>query len=312
MEKEQKKDIQHKILLAFLYLLRTVRYLPLGCSYALGSLLGNLGFVLLSRHRRVSWQSLSLAFPDWSFRRKLNVSHYYFSFAAQSILESFYFFRSPGKIDFFPVEGIEHLDAALAKNKGVVGVTAHLGAFPFLAWKLARMNYPVSIVARPFRDRYMGELFEKEIADTGVNIIYSYPRQRCVRNIFQRLKRNEIVIILTDQNFGTNGVWVEFFGKLAATPVGALLTAVKTGAALVPMYTVRTGMGRHANFILPEFKPLPFDDEDKQTLENSIRISKLIEGWIRENPFQWTWIHRRWKSRPSAKVLSRKYKVQGQ
>ena len=202
--------------------------------------------------------------------------------------------------------------AALAKNKGVIGFTAHLGNFALIPWKLVRRGYSVSIVARPFRDRYMGRFFEKLIVNTGVKIIYSYPRQRCVRSIYQCLKKNEIVIILVDQNFGTNGVWVEFFGKLAATPVGALLTAARTGAALVPLYTVRSRWGSHLLSIFPEFEPVLFKDGEKQTLENAIRVTKIIEGWIKEHTFQWTWIHRRWKSRPSLKVLAQRYKVQGE
>jgi KDO2-lipid IV(A) lauroyltransferase len=113
-----------------------------------------------------------------------------------------------------------------------------------------------------------------------------------------------------DQNFGTGGVWVKFFGRLAATPVGPITLALRTKATVVPAYIYRDGQGRHCIELLPQEELILSSDKDESVLLNVIKFTRIIESWITVFPSQWGWIHRRWKSRPSEKIKNLKFKVE--
>jgi len=125
------------------------------------------------------------------------------------------------------------------------------------------------------------------------------------------LRNNEIVVIQVDQNFGTGGVWVKFFGKLAATPVGPITLALRTKAAIVPAYMIRESRGKHQLKIFSEKELIVKENKNETILLNAIELTRVIEGWIREFPSQWAWVHRRWKSRPSEQVKESRFKVEG-
>jgi KDO2-lipid IV(A) lauroyltransferase len=123
-----------------------------------------------------------------------------------------------------------------------------------------------------------------------------------VFGIINALAKNEIVIILMDQNFGTGGVWVKFFDKLAATPTGPIILSLRTKAALVPSYIYRKGGKRHGLKIFPEEDLILGKDKNETILFNAANFTKIIEKWIKERPGHWSWVHRRWKSRPPKNV----------
>ncbi len=310
-EKQRKKELRRKAGFFALRSLSWVSYLPLGLLYAIGSLLGDLTFLLLASHRKNALSSLATAFPEMPEEERRKTARSYFRFMVQGIFETLYFTYRWMDSTGISIQGKEHIDQALTRNKGVIAVTAHLGNFPLMCYFLSKRGYRVNIVMRPMRDAYAGRYFEDLRRRSGINIIYSYPRKECVSAILNALRRNEIVVILMDQNFGTGGVWVRFFGKLAATPVGPFILSRRSGAALVPLYMPMVSAGRHCIRILPEFIPETAEDERQALLFNAVRMTRIIEDWIRQTPWQWPWIHRRWKSRPSEKVKQQKYKVEG-
>ena len=176
--------------------------------------------------------------------------------------------------------------------------------------KLAQMGYKINIMMRPFRDEKLGEYVHHLRTRMGVRTIWSMPRRASVHETIRRLRDNEIVFILMDQNFGSSGVWVKFFGKLAATPIGPLIFAQRTRAAIVPMYIRRQALGASRIMIFPARELIRRDDPDEAVLLDAIDITAMIEGWIRLLPEQWGWIHRRWKSKPPPQAMRSKYKIQ--
>lgn len=113
-----------------------------------------------------------------------------------------------------------------------------------------------------------------------------------------------------DQNFGTGGVWVKFFGQLAATPVGPIVLALRTQSAVVPAYIYRQAVGKHCIKIFSEQELDITKEKDENVLLNAIKLTRIIEAWIKEHDFQWSWIHRRWKPRPSKEVEKLKFKIE--
>jgi KDO2-lipid IV(A) lauroyltransferase len=223
----------------------------------------------------------------------------------------FYFLKNPQRLQkAVYLEGKEYLEQALAKAKGVIILTAHLGNFPLMSLRLAKEGYLTNFVIRPLRDEKAGEYIHNLRTQAGVKTIFSYPRDVCVHGITQTLKNNELVLMQMDQNFGTGGVWVKFFGTLAATPVGPIMFALRTKAAIVPAYIYRKEYGVHCIGILPSVPLTITNNRNETILLNAIQFTRIIEAWIKEWPEQWGWIHRSWKSRPSQKVMQMKFKIE--
>jgi KDO2-lipid IV(A) lauroyltransferase len=312
MDKEKKKFLRR---LAGVVSLKTFasfnRILSLNGIYLLGNFLGKFTYLLVSRHRRAALESLKIAYPELSLRERKKIAKEFFIFMVQGSLELLYFLKNASALDNnVDIEGREYLDQALSRNKGVIILTAHLGNFPLMGLKLVREGYKINIIARPMRDKRSGDYIHRLRTEAGVKTIFSYPRKECVNQTIRVLRNNEIVMIQMDQNFGTGGVWVKFFGKLAATPVGPIVFALRTQASIVPMYIVREAPGRHSLKVFPQVELDYLEDKNELILVNAIKFTKIIENWIRQNPTQWSWIHRRWKSRPSQSIRNLRFKVQ--
>jgi len=283
---------------------------PLSWHYRIGDIFGSLAYRFDRKHRKISIENLKVAFEDLSLDERKEMTRYFFSFLCQGTLELLHAVKRPDTLKNISIEGKENLDSALQQGKGVLLVTAHIGNFTLLSYKLAQEGYIVSMVARPMRDEKTGDYIDLLRTQSGVKSIFSYPRKECVNQIITALRKNEIVIIQMDQNFGTGGVWVKFFGKLAATPVGPIIFALRTQATVVPAYMWRKGYADHLLTICPQVTMESSDDKQEAVLLNAIKITRIIEGWIRKAPVQWSWIHRRWKSRPSETVKKIPYKVE--
>ncbi len=299
-KKETKKTIQRRAGLFFIKLFTLVCGLvPLGVNIFFGKVFGVMVYWSLRRHRRASIESLSIAFPEISFVARKKLTKKFFIFMVEGGFELLYYLKNADKIKrVVKIKGKRFLDKALARGKGVILVTAHYGNFPLMSLRLAAEGYPVHFVARPMRDKYAEGHFDRLRTQAGVKTISAYPRKACVSGIINALAKNEIVIIQMDQNFGTGGVWVDFFGKLAATPTGPIVLSLRTRAALVPSYISQVQGRKHIVNIFPEEELSLLENKEKTILTNAAKFTKIIEGWIREEPYQWSWIHRRWKSRP--------------
>ena len=112
---------------------------------------------------------------------------------------------------------------------------------------------------------------------------------------FKVLKNREILCIAGDQNAGTKGWSVNFFGRTTPTYPGAVQLAVRTGAVIVPAYIIREGWCRHRIKIYQPYaiKKSATEKEQHQLLQE---LTSLSEEVIREYPEQWLWLHRRWKN----------------
>ncbi len=122
--------------------------------------------------------------------------------------------------------------------------------------------------------------------------------QRSKDDIRAVLKRGEIVVFIIDQYMVSyRGIVCEFFGQLASTTPAPTRFALETGAPIVPLWTYRKGRsGAHVLCIEPELVlETPYEDRDANLRHNTERLNRLVESWIRQQPEQWLWLHRRWK-----------------
>jgi lauroyl/myristoyl acyltransferase len=177
------------------------------------------------------------------------------------------------------IDGLDQLDAALTKGKGVIMAVPHMGSWDMAGSYAGAIGYPIAAVA----ERFPGSLNDAVIRTRqrfGLDVIAL--GRSAVRAITKALEANSIVALLCDLEQG-RGVTVRFFGRTAIVPGGPAAIALKTGAALMPACQYMTSPGHHHIHLDP---PLAWQaGETKEGLMQ--RVVSRFEDFIRERPDQW-------------------------
>jgi KDO2-lipid IV(A) lauroyltransferase len=267
----------------------------------LGSGVGTAMYHFMPRLKRTGIGNMKKAFgstfPDPKAKAliKANLKN-----IAHNILESSSFYYAADPRAFFDknisVQGVEHLENALRKGKGVFAVSAHLGSFPLLGAKMAAMGYPCWMLYKDLENIYLKNLYKLWMHNLGVRIIPSKPRRLSASESIKALKKNGVILLFIDQNPRRKyGVYVQFFGYDVPTFSGPVVMALKTGAAIVPMYIHRNADVTETITIQPEIHLTKSGDSSQDIAQNLRSIQKIYEDWIKQHPDQWWWIHRRFR-----------------
>ncbi|HEX9560431.1 MAG TPA: hypothetical protein VGA76_04295 [Candidatus Dormibacteraeota bacterium] len=177
------------------------------------------------------------------------------------------------------VDGREHLDAALARGRGVIMAVPHMGSWDVAGSYAAALGYKISAVA----ERFPGSLNDAVVQTRqGFGLSVIMLGRAAVRALTDALRANHIVALLCDLEQGP-GTEIRFFGRRAIVPGGPAALALKTGAALMPATQYATAPGRHHIHLDP---PLAVHEgETKERLMQ--RVIDRFEEFIRERPDQW-------------------------
>jgi KDO2-lipid IV(A) lauroyltransferase len=273
-------------------------HIPRFAAYFLGSLLGSVASRVLKRHRRTALENIERAFGGNLTRLERerlaakvfrNLGVMFFEFNRMAWLDR------DGIDRFVEFRGLERIEKALKKGKGVILLTAHYGNWELLHAALGHKGYSLELVVR----KLDSPLFEKFVrwvrTRSGINIVY---KVKAMLPLVRRLNSNAVAMILADQNtVREEGYFVDFFGTPAATNKGPALLAGKTGAAVLPVFIVRDGT-RHIVEVGEELEFVNTGNKDKDGLANTAAYTAVVEKAIRSHPDQWFWVHRRWKTRP--------------
>ncbi len=201
-------------------------------------------------------------------------------------------------LDRIVIKGIEHFEHARAKGKGILLITGHCGNWELLAIMASYRVAPISVVVRPLNNPYLDRLLLNARSRFGNKVI---DKKGALRAILTALKEGGIIGILMDQSvLPDEGYVIDFLGRGAWTTRMPALLARKTGAAAVPAFIRRTEEG-HEITVYPEIELSQNSNHDEAVREDTERFSRYIEDYIKENPSQWLWIHRRWKRLPQNK-----------
>jgi len=194
------------------------------------------------------------------------------------------------------VEGLERLDAALGRGKGVIALGAHIGNFVLVGTRLGSEGYPFSTLFRLPSDNRIKDTIARHLSSVIYHqrIIPSQPRRIAVRRVLQALKQNEIVFILGD-NLKRGKVDTFFFGQRVPSPRGPVSLALRSGAALVPMYMIRNYQGELHLVIEPGVLLIRNGNIYEDVSANTRRIVEYLEKLIARYPDQWNWLTVRMK-----------------
>lgn len=197
------------------------------------------------------------------------------------------------------MNGIEHVEAAHKKGKGVIFLTAHLGAFEFIATEFSFRGYKPYIIGTRMKDSRLNDLLWEQRNKLGATAI---ERGKDTVRLIKNLKSGGSIAILIDQDTKVKARFVNFLGIPCATPIGATLMAIKTGAAIVPAFThLREDYKLEIN-CYPEVEMIITGNEETDYRVNTQRLNDVIEREIRKYPSQWVWMHERWKTKPGEEI----------
>ena len=187
------------------------------------------------------------------------------------------------------VEGEEFLQQALAKGRGVIALSAHLGNFTLMGACLWAAGYPFSVVVKHPRDEGFARLLDYYRAVVGVKTIAAKPRREAARRILKALRNNEVVLMIADE-FKSGGVEVEFLGRMVPAPRGPATLALRSGAAVVPMFAVRDGQDLLTLRIWPEIDLIKSGEIQGDVVSNVALFARQLEAMVRRHPDQWNWL----------------------
>jgi len=252
----------------------------------IGTLLRHLPLSFINTARR----NIELCLPALSLSERETLLVRHFESLGIGLLEiAFTWWSSLARWEpLIHVDGREHLEAALARGKGVILLTAHFTTLE-VGGRILLSLAPVSFLYRPTKNEVLARFLKQRRCKYGGQPI---PRDD-IRTLISALKQNECVWYAPDQSYRKKGAqMVELFGIPAATNTFTSRLARLTGAAVLPYFFERLpgGKGYHAT-IYPAFDNFP----SECAIADTERFNRLIEAQVRRVPEQYLWIHRRFK-----------------
>jgi len=274
-------------------------FLPQRGAIFLSQILGRLAYFILAEDRKTTLKNLQSALGDiYSETQIRKIALEVFENIAKNFAEVARFKNlSWEKLKTrVKIEGEEYWNQAFQKGKGVIAVTGHMGNFELLTAYFSLNGYKVTVLSREVYDSRLDELLKKNRKLVGVETLSA---SEDTRKIIRVLKRGETLGITPDQDSKKyRGVFVDFFGRKANTPMGPALLHLRYGSPIVPIALLRNGKDKYRIIIRRPiyFEPKKIDDENLTKVTQ--RYTKDLEQIIRENPSQWVWMHKRWKTQP--------------
>jgi KDO2-lipid IV(A) lauroyltransferase len=210
-----------------------------------------------------------------------------------------------------PIEGRENLDAALAKGLGVIVLSAHLGNFFLAGTRLAVEDYPTYVLINQPRNSQFARFMDDYRLKVQQKTIHARPRREALHALSQVLRRNELAIVIADEYRRNNGIHVPFFGRTVLARRGPATLALRTGAAVVPVYLVHD-KGQGLKLIIePELDLIRIDKDKAAVRENTLRMTQWLERTVRAYPEQWNWMNIHWQGIGDNTAVAKEQRVQG-
>jgi len=278
------------LLLGFM---RLATYLPYALQLMLGRALG-LVLRLLSRRRwRVTLVNLERCFPELGAAARLGLARRHFGSLGQAFIEfGMCWWGSAARLRRWgSLEGLEHLQTARARGKGVILLSAHFTTLE-ISGRMLGLYTDLHLMYRPNENLLIEEIMR---GSRERHFERAIPRND-VRLMLRSLKEGKPVWYAMDQGFrGKNSAMVPFFGVPAPTNTALTRLAQASGAPVVPFFAERLpGAQGYKLYLLPALEDFPTNDP----ATDALRVNKLLEERIRRVPEQYLWSHDRFKVVP--------------
>ena len=264
-------------------------FLPLRAAYGLATVLSYAKYYISPRDRKAVIGNLLRILPVEEHGRVHAYAKQVFVCFGKYLIE---FFRvkylkkeDVGKI--MTIIGLEYVDEALKRGKGVIIVAAHLDNWELGGICMALLGYPFVAVALPHRHRLVNAFFNRQRERIGAVVVPSLGI--ALRRIYEALHKNQLVALVGDRVFSSNGKLMDFLGDKKMIPRGPAILATRTGAAIITGFVSRDEQDHHT---LTFSRPLDQGLTEDEYIE---AYTRSIEAQIRKYPTQWMMFREFWK-----------------
>ena len=294
-------NIRHRFeYVVVLFLIFILKGLSAKTIFRLGRILGNLSYKLATKRKRVALINLNIAFGDKkSNKEKKQIIKNSFIQVALSALQSLWILKYPDRVNQLiegEPTGLDIVKKCLERRRGIFFLTAHYGN-----WEIMGIDHgyrgacKLNSIIRRLDNPYLNEVVLKFRTVSGNGI---FCRDESLLQIVRAIKNNEAVAVMMDQNTAKGGVFVDFFGRKAATARSVARLSYRTGTPILPFFCYPTGKGTYRVKYGPELTLKKTGHREHDVIEWTQACEKFIEKTIHDTPDPWIWAHRRWKTRP--------------
>ncbi len=272
-----------------------VERLPRRLGYALAVLVARFAFVFVPSARLMLEANLRRVLPDLSDRQIRRVAWRNFRNHSKAYAD---LMRLPvARVEdlrrLLRVEGVEHLEAALARHRGVLVVSAHMGSWEVAAAIWSATVAPVSLFAEELEPQELYEWYRCTRARLGISVL---PLTRSgLRQVLQALEQEEMVVTAIDRDIIGTGIVVDFFGRPARIPEGPAAIALRRGTPLLPVAVFRLPDDTFQAAGFPPIFAEPTGDRIADIRRVTTEMVRRVEDVIRAHPEQWHMPHRIWE-----------------
>lgn len=286
-----------RIVIAFLFLFKVET------SLAFARFLGRLLWKHYHRGRQRALDNLRASFPEKSEewlcqtgRRSLE----HFAMLGVDLLFTPRLVSKHNWRDYARYHNVERTKWLMQEKKGLIMVTGHYGNFEILGYILGLSGFDIYTVARPldstFISRYIYGIRER----AGQRMIN---KRGAVEAMTAISERGGTICFIPDQDAGRKGIFVYFFGRKASTFKSIGLLAITYNLPIVVGYSKRVDNRFFFDIgVTRIIMPQEWADKDDPLTWITAEYTKAIEDFVRQDPTQYWWLHRRWKTRPKEEL----------
>jgi len=282
-----------------------VSAMPEGLAVRFGALLGLLAGSVLRVRRATVLENLTIAFPEETPKWRRRIARRSYVHLGREAVFLMRMKRWPAEriTERIRFDGVDEVRVEAERDEGVVVLSAHFGNWEIAGAGAAALGFPLDVVGKGMTNR----LFEEDVFETRERL-----RMRVIemsdapRAVLRSLGQGRIVAMLSDQNAHRWGVFIPFFGRLAATPRGAALFTIRRGTpTFVGLAAREPGWAQRYRLELRRLEYPTTGDPDADTVALLTAYHRVLEEAIRADPEQYFWQHKRWKTRPPEEQAAR-------
>jgi KDO2-lipid IV(A) lauroyltransferase len=276
--------------LIFGWLTALMASLPLTLGYLIAGLATEIHFRFFPGRRHAALANLAVAIPRATRRDRLQIVRRMMQSYNYMLFE---YFRLPHLtrnelLRSVDVVGREHLEQAVARGRGVILASTHIGNWELGAVMLAHWGYVLHAVAGVQLSRWL----TPAVRDTRTELaIHTVAPEDGFRKLLRALDHNDVVALMVDGDIYNQGVPVEFFGRETPFPAGPGMLAQRTGALIICGYCERLGPGRFRIVMEKALDPANFATVG--ALNRAVALT--VEGHIRSHLDQWCIFRPMWE-----------------
>jgi KDO2-lipid IV(A) lauroyltransferase len=267
--------------------------LPHRAVLATGRVIGRIAHATGGTRRAIVRRNIELCFPEMTAEERDALAYEHFKALGISLMElGLGRWASTRHLQSITqLNGVEHVQDALASGKGVILLSAHFTTLEVMGRVLAAAVPPFDAVFRKNRSEFMTELQRsgREVSAAGTI------EKREIKKMIRSLRNNRAVWYAPDQSYNRKGAEVITFFGVPSMHTTATSTLARLGNAVaIPFFPMRNADGTYTNTLYPPLEDVP----SKDVVADTKKYVALLENHVRKCPEQYFWIHRKFKDLP--------------